>query len=81
MPFHQAITFHIIAAVTPARITCRVINSSWTVLDTVLATANSPMIYFATIHAKKFQNAAHRTALKGVKTFVITTVAIELAAS
>ena len=81
IPFHQVIKFHAIAAITPDKIIGRVINSSTTVLDTVLAIPNPPIIHLAIKNATKLKNAAHITAWNGVRTLVDTMVAIELAAS
>ena len=65
------------AAMRPAKITGRVMNSVWTVLLMVLATAWSLKMKKAT----KLKKPAHSTACKGVSTLVLTTVAMELAAS
>ncbi|MPM83272.1 hypothetical protein SDC9_130335 [bioreactor metagenome] len=81
MPSHQVARFHKIAAVIPEKITGRVINSSITDLETVLAIPNSPIMNLAIKKATKLKNAAQRTALKGVNTLVDTIVAMEFAAS
>ena len=80
MPFHQVKRFQIIAAITPARMMGKVMYSSTTVLETVLAIPKPPIMYLAMKKATKLKNAAQRTAWKGVSTFVETMVAIELAA-
>ena len=69
------------AAMTPDNMMGKVMKSSTTVLDTVLAIPNPPMMYLAMKKATKLKNAAHITAWNGVSTFVETIVAIELAAS
>src|SRR3970040_765707 len=76
IPCHQVIKFQIIAAITPAKITTRLISLVSAVFATVLATPSPKTQY-----AKKLKNAAQITACKGVRTFVATTVAIALAAS
>jgi len=77
MPYHQVSRFQMMAAMRPLRITGRVMNSWWTVLLMVLATAWSLKIQ----KAAKLKRAAHSTAWNGVSTLVLTTVAMELAAS
>ena len=62
IPFHQVIKFHAMAAITPDKIIGRVINSSTTVLDTVLAIPNPPIMYLAIKNATKLKKAAHKTA-------------------
>ena len=62
MPFHQVKRFQMMAAMTPDRMIGRVINSSTTVLDTVLAIPNPPMMYLAMKKATKLKKAAHNTA-------------------
>jgi ABC-type enterochelin transport system ATPase subunit len=42
---------------------------------------NSPIINLEMKKARKLKNAAHKTACKGVSTFVVTMVEIEFAAS
>ena len=59
----------------------KVIYCSTTVLDTVLAIPNPPIIYLAIKKATKLKKAAHNTAWKGVRTLVDTIVAMEFAAS
>lgn len=81
IPSHHVRMFQDIAAISPERIIGRVMYCSSTTLETVLAIPNSPIIYFATKNAKKLNVAAHITACTGDKTRVVTTVAIELAAS
>ena len=78
---HQVIRFQVIAAITPANIIGKVIYCSTTVLDTVLAIPNPPIIYLAIKKATKLKKAAHNTAWKGVRTLVDTIVAMEFAAS
>ena len=65
-----------IAAITPARITTKLISMVLAVFATVSATPKPKTQY-----AKKLKNAAQTTAWKGLNTFVATTVAIALAAS
>ena len=81
IPSYHVARFQIMAATIPEKMIGRVINSSKTTLDTVLAIPNSPMMYLAIKKATKLKDAAHNTALKGVSTLVETIVAIELAAS
>jgi len=81
IPNHHVARFHEMAAIIPEKITGSVIKSSITALETVFAIPNSPIMYFAIKKATKLKKAAHKTALKGDKTFVETIVAIELAAS
>ena len=50
-------------------------------LAIVFPTLNSPIKYLDIKKATKLKNAAHKTAWKGVKTFVDTMVAMELAES
>jgi hypothetical protein len=69
--------YHKIAAIRPDNITGKVINSLFTVLLILFATAWSLKIK----NASTLKKAAHTTAWKGVNTFVETTVAMELAAS
>src|SRR5919109_4730911 len=76
-PRINVVRFQVIAPRRPARITCWLIISRRTrPLPMVLATAvpkkNAAM---------KFQKAAQATAVKGLRTRVDTTVAMELAAS
>lgn len=80
-PFHHVNRFQTIAAITPERIIGKEIYCSTTVLDTVLAIPNPPIIHLAIKNATKLKNAAHITAWNGVRTLVDTMVAIELAAS
>src|SRR5689334_9105407 len=77
MPYHQVSKFQMMAAIRPLRITGRVMNSLWTVLLMVFATAWSLKMKKAT----KLKRAAHSTAWNGVSTLVLTIVAIEFAAS
>jgi hypothetical protein len=81
IPFHHVNRFQTIAAITPERIIGKEIYCSTTVLDTVLAIPNPPIIHLAIKNATKLKNAAHITAWNGVRTLVDTMVAIELAAS
>src|SRR5205085_11983223 len=76
-PRINVVRFQVMAPRRPARITCSLIMSMRTrPLPMVLATAvpkkNAAM---------KFQKAAQATAVKGLRTRVETTVAMELAAS
>ena len=81
MPFHQVYKFQMIEATTPDKIIGKVIYSSITVFDTVLAIPNPPIIYLAMKKATKLNNAAHNTAWNGESTLVDTMVAMEFAAS
>ena len=81
IPFHHVNRFQTIAAITPERIIGKEIYCSTTVLDTVLAIPNPPIIHLAIKNATKLKNAAYITAWNGVRTLVDTMVAIELAAS
>ena len=54
IPKRQVSRFQAIAARTPERMMGRVMNSSITTFETVLAIPNSPMIYFAIKNAIKF---------------------------
>ena len=54
--------FHAIAAISPAKITSRVMKFSLTVLAMVFPILNSPITYAARKKAAKFHNAAHNTA-------------------
>ena len=49
IPHHQVSKFQVIAARTPEKIIGKVIYCSNTVLETVFAMPNSPIIYFDTI--------------------------------
>jgi hypothetical protein len=77
IPYHQVNRFQMIAATSPLKITGKVMNWACTVLLMVFATAWSLKMKKAT----KLNIAAHATAWKGESTFVLTTVAMELAAS
>ena len=68
IPFHHVNKFHIIAAITPDRMIGKVIYSSMTVFDTVLAIPKPPITYLAMKKATKLKAAAHNTAWKGVNT-------------
>src|ERR1700733_7856884 len=81
MPNHQVSRFQQMAAMRPAKITSRLMNSAWTELAIVLPILNSPITYLAMKKAAKLNRAAQRTAWKGVSTLVETMVAMELAAS
>ena len=81
MPFHHVNKFHAMAASTPARMMGRVMYSSITVFETVLAMPKPPITYLAMKKATKLNAAAQSTAWKGVSTRVETIVAMELAAS
>ena len=70
-----------IAARIPDKMIGSVMYCSRTVLETVLAIPNSPIIYLDTIYAKKLKKAAQHTAWNGVKTRVVTIEAMEFAAS
>jgi hypothetical protein len=76
IPSHHVSRFQIIAAMTPASITTRLISMVWAVFATVSATPKPKTQY-----ARKLKNAAQTTAWKGVSTFVATIVAIAFAAS
>jgi hypothetical protein len=58
---HQVSKFQVMAASTPAKIIGRVTKSALTVLATVFAIPNPPIIYLAIKKAKKLKNAAHKT--------------------
>ena len=75
-PSHQVRKFQAMAPTSPAKITASLTTSGSTVLPTVLATA-----VWKTRNATKLNSAAQMTAIRGVRTLVETTVAIELAAS
>jgi hypothetical protein len=76
-PSHQVARFHVIAAISAAPITVRLITSGFTTpFPMVVATLRGKKR-----NAKKLNIAAHETAAKGESTFVETTVAIELAES
>ena len=62
IPFHHVTRFQVMAAITPANIIGKVIYCSTTVLDTVLAIPNQPIMYLAMIKATKLKKAAHSTA-------------------
>jgi pyruvate formate-lyase activating enzyme-like uncharacterized protein len=76
MPKYQVNKFQIIADISPAKITCRLMADVSTVLAIVSTICSSK-----TKNAIKLKKAAQTTACKGVRTFVETTVAIEFAAS
>jgi hypothetical protein len=77
IPYHQVIRFHVIAARTAAAITVRFITSGFiTPLPIVVATFKGNIR-----KATKLKKAAITTAANGERTFVETTVAIELAES
>ena len=63
IPFHQVTRFQVIAAITPANIMGRVIYCSTTVLDTVLAIPNPPIIYLAMKKATKLKKATSQPPL------------------
>src|SRR5579859_816480 len=76
-PRIKVVRFQVMAPRRPARMTCWLIKSIWTrPFPMVLATAVPKKKA-----AMKFQKAAHATAVKGFRTRVETTVAMELAAS
>src|SRR4029453_10002078 len=75
-PSHQVRRFQEMAPTSPAKTTASETTAESTVLPTVLATA-----VWNTKKAAKLKNAAQITAIRGVRTRVETTVAIELAAS
>src|SRR4029453_8401678 len=75
-PSPQGRKFQAMAPTSPAKITASLTTSGSTVLPTVLATA-----VWKTRKAMKLKKAAQMTAIRGVRTRVETTVAIELAAS
>jgi hypothetical protein len=77
IPYHQVIRFHVIAARIAAAITVRFMTSGFiTPLPIVAATLRGNIR-----NATKLKKAAIITAAKGERTFVDTTVAIELAES
>ncbi|VXC91901.1 hypothetical protein SPHINGOT1_250023 [Sphingomonas sp. T1] len=77
MPSTQVMTFHAIAPISAAKITCASITCAWTMpVPTVCATWRPK-----TAKAMKLKNAAQSTAYWGFNTRVETTVAIEFAAS
>ena len=80
IPNHQVAKFHIMAATIPEKMIGNVMYCSSTAFETVLAIPK-PLKYLAMKNATKLKAAAHNTALKGVRTFVDTMVAIEFAAS
>ena len=75
-PSHQVMKFQAMAPTSPAKMTASLTTSGSTVLPTVLATW-----VWKTRKATKLKRAAQMTAIRGVRTRVETTVAIELAAS
>src|SRR5215204_943029 len=75
-PSHQVMKFQAIAPTSPAKMTASLTTAESTVLPTVLATC-----VWKTRKAMKLNRAAQTTAIRGVRTRVETTVAIELAAS
>src|SRR5919109_1353988 len=75
-PSHQVVKFQAMAPTSPAKTTASLTTSGSTVLPTVLATC-----VWKTRKATKLNRAAQTTAIRGVRTLVETTVAIELAAS
>ena len=62
IPFHQVKRFQMMAAMIPDKMMGSVMNSSTTVLETVLAIPKPPMIYLAMKKATKLKAAAHKTA-------------------
>jgi hypothetical protein len=62
IPHHQVSKFQVMAAIIPESIIGKVIYCSITVLETVFAIPNSPIIYLEITYAKKLKNAAHSTA-------------------
>src|SRR5580698_5551085 len=81
MPSHQVSRFQPMAAISPEKMTGKVIKSRPTKCAMVLPILNSPMKYRKMKKAAKLKMAAHNTAWKGVSTLVETIVAIEMAAS
>src|ERR687898_822318 len=75
-PSHQVMKFQAMAPTSPAKMTASLTTSASTILPTVLATW-----VWKTRKAMKLNRAAQMTAIRGVRTLVDTTVAIELAAS
>ena len=76
-PIHQVIRFHVMAATSAEATTVIVITSELT---------TPPPIVWATfmgktVNAIKLKNAASMTAVRGDRTLVETTIAIELAES
>ena len=62
IPFHHVNKFQAMAANTPAKIMGKVMYSSITVFDTVLAMPKPPITYLAIKKATKLNAAAHSTA-------------------
>src|SRR5450432_928012 len=81
MPNHQVSRFQAMAPISPEKMTSRVIKSLLTELAIEFPILNSPIRYFDMKNAAKLNTAAQSTAWNGVRTFVDTMVAIELAAS
>src|SRR5512132_2963376 len=75
-PSHQVVRFQEMAPTSPANTTASLTTAGSTVLPTVLAN-----LVWNTKKARKLKLAAQITAIRGVRTRVETTVAIELAAS
>src|SRR5512132_945196 len=75
-PSHQVRRFQEMATTSPAKTTASLTTAGSTVLPTVLAN-----LVWNTKKARKVKLAAQMTAIRGVRTRVETTVAIELAAS
>src|ERR1700722_2563786 len=81
MPNHQVRRFQQMAAIRPLKITRKSIKSLLTELAMVLPILNSLKTYLAIKKAAKLKKAAQSTAWNGVRTLVLTIVAMELAAS
>src|SRR5579859_1162570 len=79
MPNHQVSRFQQMAAISPEKMTSRLMKSLLTLLAMVLPILNSFRIYRAIKKAAKLKTAAQSTAWKGVSTLVETMVAMELA--
>src|SRR6187402_1009967 len=75
MPNHQVRRFQQMAAISPEKMTSKLIKSLPTELAMVLPILNSPITYLEMKKAAKLNTAAQRTAWKGVRTFVETMVA------
>src|SRR6185437_639588 len=81
IPNHHVSRFQQMAAISPAKITCGLTKCMLTALAIALPILNSLSTYRAMKKAAKLNTAAQSTAWNGVRTLVLTIVAIELAAS
>ncbi len=77
MPSAHVMTFHMMAPISAAKITCASMTSACTMPVPIVCATCSPN----TANAMKLKNAAHATAYCGRNTRVDTIVAIEFAAS